>query len=137
MADSPVRTTLHTMRITSIVTCQSRLLVATTYISNLDHLILNMDVPPVHMTSLKFSMGTQGEALGLQKHAANRHHVTYIAVEGFSLCSFVQIGVSLELAFLLLFVLCHTVRKIPLLFHFIFLTKETCFSATSQLKRVR
>lgn len=55
-------------------------------------------------------MGTQDGALGLHDHAVKRRPVKYMAVEGFSLCGFVQMGVSRVVALLLLIMLCQTVR---------------------------
>ena len=45
------------------------------YIFNLHHLILNMEVHPVDMTTSKFSMETQHGAPGLQKHAVSGRRV--------------------------------------------------------------
>ena len=55
------------------------------YIYNLDHFILNMEVPTVHMTTLKFSMETQHGAPRLQEHVVSgkMRHVRSTAAEGF------------------------------------------------------
>ena len=56
------------------------------YIYNLDHFILNIQVP-VDMTTSKFSMETQHGAPRLQELAVGgiRRHARSTAVEGFSL----------------------------------------------------
>lgn len=55
------------------------------YIYNLDHFLLNMEVPTVHMTTSKFSMETQNGAPRLQEHVVKgiRRHVRSTAAEGF------------------------------------------------------
>ena len=55
------------------------------YIYNLDHFLLNMEVPPVHLTTSKFLMETHNGAPRLQERVVSgkMRHVRSTAAEGF------------------------------------------------------
>ena len=119
MVNLQVQAILPLTQIISIAPGQLRPHMATTYIYNLDHLILRVVV-----TGSKYSMEAQNTALELQEKTTISHPGEYVAVEGFFLWSSRQTGVLRNQAFQLLTGLYHMVK---ICFNYVFLYRLEYF----------